>query len=282
MLRPRTAASTTISALLLPLLLLVDAVVLASAIVSGFHVDDEICSGLLHDNKTAQLPRCAKFLGSLANLSIQMQHLSTELHRPQPLKLAADAGVGWVCPQQQPCTPPYCGCFNISFGGSSKSVADHVVDLADETILMDYSTVRSRPFDPSVKCMALGCGWLVLLLTGTVSTDMPLGVGCRPLPPCTSVHDHIWATQTRTHARSASGWEWPCATWVPSRPATPSPTRPRWRTCWRQRRRCCDATPRSLGLQCLPRGGTLSHSLSPHHRPPCGLEARVFGTPTTA
>jgi|EP01044_Picomonas_judraskeda_P002594 hypothetical protein len=106
--------------------------------VSGYHVDDETCSGLLYDNKTTQLPKCAKFFGMLANTSLQLQQLSAELGRPQPLKLTVDAGVGWTCPQQQPCTPPYCGCFNVTFGGATKSVAKHVIDLADETVLMDY------------------------------------------------------------------------------------------------------------------------------------------------
>jgi len=51
-----------------------------------------------------------------------------------------DAGTGWVCPQPKPCTPPYCGCINITFNGATKSVASHVVDLADEVVLMDYTT----------------------------------------------------------------------------------------------------------------------------------------------
>ncbi len=77
-----------------------------------------------------------------------------ELGRATPLKLAVDAGVGWVCPQQQPCHPPYCGCFNVTFGGATKSVANHVVDLADETVLMDYKKTAAEVYNSAQPYLA--------------------------------------------------------------------------------------------------------------------------------
>jgi hypothetical protein len=136
--QPRPGKIMASATLLLPLLLLLAAAWPTHSPISAYHIDDETCSGLVFDNKTAQLPKCAQFFGKLANTSRELRQLSAELGRAQPLKLAVDAGVGWTCPQQQPCHPPYCGCFNITFGGATKSVADHVVDLADETVLMDY------------------------------------------------------------------------------------------------------------------------------------------------
>ena len=143
----------------LPLLLLAAAWARgASARVSGYHVDDEACSGLNHDNITKQVPICAKFFGSLANTSEQLRSLSAKLGRAQPLRLAVDAGVGWVCPQQQPCTPPYCGCTNMSFNGSTKSVADHVVDIADEIVLMDYKKTAQQVYHYALPFMTYADG----------------------------------------------------------------------------------------------------------------------------
>ena len=121
--------------------------------ITAFHVDTESCSGLVHDNVTAQRISCAAFLGGLKNLSTTLVHASQNLNRTGDgswLRLAVDAGTGWVCPQPQPCTPPYCGCINISFGGKNVSVAEHVVDLADETVLMDYRTTAAAVYAGAV------------------------------------------------------------------------------------------------------------------------------------
>jgi len=112
---------------------------LSLAAITGFHVDDETCSGLAHDNvNNSQLAKCSKFLGSLANESAALAGANFSGLPQGRLKLTVDAGVGWICPQPK-CSPPYCGCINISFGRKNVSVAEHVVDLADEVVLMDYN-----------------------------------------------------------------------------------------------------------------------------------------------
>ena len=111
---------------------------LSLAAVTGFHIDDETCSGLAHDNvNNTQIGKCAKFLGSLRNESAALAGTNFSGLPQGRLKLTVDAGVGWICPQPT-CSPPYCGCINISFGGKNVSVAEHVVDLADKVVLMDY------------------------------------------------------------------------------------------------------------------------------------------------
>eukprot|EP01045_Picozoa_sp_COSAG04_P005568 COSAG04_NODE_260_length_18679_cov_4.566439_7_plen_405_part_00 len=72
--------------------------------IAGYHVDTESCSGLVHDNVTAQRISCAAFLDMLNNLTETAKAESAGLARR--LRLAVDAGTGWVCPQPQPCTPP--------------------------------------------------------------------------------------------------------------------------------------------------------------------------------
>jgi len=63
-------------------------------------------------------------------MSATLKRLSDGL--PVPLKLHVDAGTAWSCPTGSE------GCFNVTYGGVTKSVADHVVDLSDEVLLMDY------------------------------------------------------------------------------------------------------------------------------------------------
>ena len=103
----------------------------ATAQITGFHVDSESCSGLLQDNKTQQLVNCAKFFGSLESLSAK---LSGVTGLPQgPLRVAVDAGTGWVCGAAST------GCFNLTWKNKTAPVSDHVVDLAQEVVLMDYT-----------------------------------------------------------------------------------------------------------------------------------------------
>ena len=40
-----------------------------AALLQGFHVDDESCSGLVADNVTQQVAKCATFFTLLSNLS---------------------------------------------------------------------------------------------------------------------------------------------------------------------------------------------------------------------
>jgi hypothetical protein len=112
------------------------AVALVDGSITGFHVDDETCSGLVADNKTAQLFVCAKFFAMLQNLSDTVA-AENRAHRPPsaaPLELTVDVGMGWHC------GPGVGGCFNISYKGANKSVGDHIIDLADKVVLMDYRT----------------------------------------------------------------------------------------------------------------------------------------------
>eukprot|EP00040_Diaphanoeca_grandis_P016590 m.85801 g.85801 ORF g.85801 m.85801 type:complete len:956 (-) comp25901_c0_seq2:78-2945(-) len=94
--------------------------------VAGYHVDDETCSGLLSNNKTEQIILCAKFLASLTNMRMQLNQIDSRL------KLSVDAGTSWTCPGGAT------GCFNITYANKTQSVGAHVVDLADEVVIMDY------------------------------------------------------------------------------------------------------------------------------------------------
>ena len=105
--------------------------------IGGIHVDDESCSGLVHDNVTAQRISCAKFIHGLQNLTEIAAAVKSAVGLPRKLRVSVDAGTGWVCPQAS-CTPPYCGCINITYEGVSRSVADHVIHFSDEAVLMDY------------------------------------------------------------------------------------------------------------------------------------------------
>ena len=108
--------------------------------IAGIHVDDESCSGLVHDNITAQRISCAKFIHGLQNLT----ETAAAASLPRQLRVSVDAGTGWVCPQPQSSAlcphpgAPYCGCINITYQGVSRSVADHVIHFSDEVVLMDY------------------------------------------------------------------------------------------------------------------------------------------------
>ena len=63
------------------------------------------------------------------NVCIMNRNYSVGLRGP-PLTLTADAGTAWSCAEGQS------GCFNLTFNGSTKSVAEHVVDLTDGAVLM--------------------------------------------------------------------------------------------------------------------------------------------------
>jgi hypothetical protein len=122
---------------LLALSTLVASVQLVTGRITGFHVDDESCSGLIMNNKTDQKIKCAVYFNSLANLSAALAHYSSDLKGPS-LTLTVDAGTAWSCPGGQ------VGCFNLTFNGTTKSVAEHVVDLSDGVVLMDYNRNASN------------------------------------------------------------------------------------------------------------------------------------------
>lgn len=114
-------------------------------VIAGFHIDDESCSGLLANNRTEQEIACQLFFNKLVNVSAQVRNGSQGLPQGH-LTLSVDTGTGWVCEQGQT------NCFNLTFNGETKSVAEHVVDLADMTVLMDYDRTtgsilrRAEPF----------------------------------------------------------------------------------------------------------------------------------------
>eukprot|EP01059_Diplonema_ambulator_P010924 TRINITY_DN20939_c0_g1_i1.p2 TRINITY_DN20939_c0_g1~~TRINITY_DN20939_c0_g1_i1.p2 ORF type:complete len:307 (+),score=62.35 TRINITY_DN20939_c0_g1_i1:41-922(+) len=106
----------------------------ASAKVIGFTIDDESCSGL-GPNVTEQLAACERYFDELKNW--------TQLAHGAGLTMSADAGTGWVCPGTAEATQ----CVNITYGGKNASVAEHVVDLVDTTVLMDYDTTLEKVTD---------------------------------------------------------------------------------------------------------------------------------------
>eukprot|EP00039_Didymoeca_costata_P023559 m.7509 g.7509 ORF g.7509 m.7509 type:complete len:307 (+) comp3725_c0_seq1:93-1013(+) len=109
--------------------------------ITGFHIDDETCSGLTIDGHTKpeQELLCAKFFASLSNITQLLKKVNPSLPG-NPLTLTVDAGTGWVC------TPGATNCFNLTYNGSTKSVAEHVVDLADFVVLMDYDRNESNVY----------------------------------------------------------------------------------------------------------------------------------------
>ena len=134
--------------LLLLLLLLVqpDRRWLGEARISGFHIDYELCSGQLSatSNATSQQATCDTFFSALANLTRTLRAHSAGLDGR--LALSVDAGTWMTFPVPGP------SCMHIAFNGTTQSVAQHVVDLADHVQIMDYDTsaakivARAAPF----------------------------------------------------------------------------------------------------------------------------------------
>ena len=95
-------------------------------------------------NASYQQSTCATFLSALANLSRTLQAHSVGLDGR--LALSVDAGTWMTCPV------PGRSCMHVTFNGTSKSVAQHVIDLADHVQIMDYDTsaeniiARAGPF----------------------------------------------------------------------------------------------------------------------------------------
>lgn len=105
--------------------------------LAGFHIDMETCDGDMNDgqNRSAELALCATFFGTLANVSATLKQANALLpHGTKPFILSVDSGTSWSCPEDDGST----ACYNVVFQGKNKSVAAHVVDLADEVVLMDY------------------------------------------------------------------------------------------------------------------------------------------------
>lgn len=77
-------------------------------------------------------------------MQAEIEKLSVGL--PDPITLSVDTGTGWICPSGAT------NCFNLTYQGETKSVAEHVQDLANTTVLMDYDRdlakllTRAAPF----------------------------------------------------------------------------------------------------------------------------------------
>lgn len=95
-------------------------------------------------NASYQQATCGTFLSALANLSRTLRAHSAGLDGR--LALSVDAGTWMTCPIPGP------SCMHIAFNGTRKSVAQHVVDIADHVQIMDYDTTapkiieRAAPF----------------------------------------------------------------------------------------------------------------------------------------
>ena len=161
-------------------------VVPAAGRVAGFHVDDESCSGLLMNNETDQKIKCAAYFGSLANLSATLARYSAGLKGP-PLTLTVDAGTAWTCPTAR------AGCFNLTFGGKTQSVAEHVIDLADAVVLMDYDRNYSNVVQRAADFLAYAD------TKGKGSVAVSVGLAIAPPPHATAA-----AWQTRNESELAA------------------------------------------------------------------------------
>lgn len=181
---------------LLLLLLLSDSFgVCSAALIDGIHLDDEGCSGLVHDNATGQQIYCQQFFQGLQNLSETMANVSASL--PNRLRLSVDAGTGWVCPQPS-CTPPYCGCINITYQGVSRSVADHVIHFVDETVLMDYDRSPQEVYAralPYLTTADRSYGAKQIRVGVAISDCIAKTTQAAPSPPCQA---EFWATRNES------------------------------------------------------------------------------------
>ena len=145
----------------------------AAAAVTGMHVDEEYCSGNLDqpqgpNNRSTQVRLCTQFLDQLHNLSAQLKAQSP------PLSLSVDAGTWSVCPPGSPPAPAPSSCFNLTYRGASKSIAEHIVDVADRAVLMDYDTKAQH---------ALGRAAPFLRYADSIGKERSVVVGLAVAPP---------------------------------------------------------------------------------------------------
>jgi hypothetical protein len=170
--------------------------------IDAIHVDDESCSGLVHDNVTAQRISCAKFIAGLQNLTESAAAASARAGLPRRRRGSGDAGPGGVCPQGPQCTPPYCGCINITYQGVSRSVADHVIHFSDETVLMDYDRSPQRVYDRALPYLTTADRThgakqvrVGVAISGCIPTDADTTADAPPPPPCQA---ESWATRNES------------------------------------------------------------------------------------
>eukprot|EP01050_Picozoa_sp_SAG11_P016818 SAG11_NODE_2343_length_3489_cov_2.504720_1_plen_302_part_00 len=107
--------------------------------ITGFHVDDETCNNdLRFGNLSTLLPPC---LALLAEYSHWIGNLSGT-----GLSLSVDTGA---------CVDT--GCFNLTWNGVSKRAEHHIIDIVNESVVMDY--VRTAP--DAVSWDGRGAKWLL-------------------------------------------------------------------------------------------------------------------------
>jgi hypothetical protein len=140
--------------------------------VAGFHIDIETCSGNIgetHGGHTAaqQQAACVSFFGKLEGVRRAAASISRAL--PQPLTLAVDTGTGWACGQE-----PVVGCINITWNGASKPVSQHVVDLSDSAVLMDYSRDPANVYARALPHLA----YADALADGAGRVRVGVAIGC--------------------------------------------------------------------------------------------------------
>lgn len=122
----------------------------------GFTIDVETCSGL--GNKTQQAVVCQEYFTLLSNWSYFIQE------QDPSLLLSVDAGTAWACPPATSTvnTPHQLAqdtCFNITYNNKTASVAEHVIDLCNQTVIMDYDQnatnayLRALPYLQYANCL---------------------------------------------------------------------------------------------------------------------------------
>ena len=132
----------------LGMLLLTAAAVAApgsDAKVLGFHLDDERCAAdTRFGNRSTLVPVCRAVLDEYAHWIGNLSGTG--------LVLSVDTG---ACAASAPC-------FNVSWGGASKQVHEHVIDTVNESVVMDYVASASE----AVSYEGRGAAWLTRLLSG--------------------------------------------------------------------------------------------------------------------
>jgi hypothetical protein len=125
-----------------------------AAEILGFHLDDERCtSDTRFGNRSTLIPICqgvldeyAQFVGNLSGTG---------------LVLSVDTG---ACVEAS--------CINISWGGVSKRAHEHVIDIVNESVVMDYVNTASG----AVSYGGRGASWL-LEYASTFTPPRPVRLG---------------------------------------------------------------------------------------------------------
>ena len=126
-----------------------------SARLAGFHVDIESCDGGVNDgqNRSAELALCNTFFGTLANISATLRRANLLLAGAEPFILSVDGGTSWSCPEDDGST----ACYSVPWAGKNKSVAQHVLDIADVRALARVCSANVAIWSPraGIPCVCL-------------------------------------------------------------------------------------------------------------------------------